>query len=243
MSVVNMYVLQSDHSNLVHIGRPSKWGNPFKMKIDRYKGEIPGERERVVLMYRLWINSQPELLKALPELKGKNLGCYCAPKKCHGDVLYELANARYLQNWFSNMKPLDTPFEYQGIVFKTVENFYQAMKLPKYRDDLRREIASMNPYEAKRAIKDEGKYYWDKSWTKEKSLEVMEYALSIKFAEGTSWAKKLLMTEDWQIVEWNNWNDTFWGKDLKTNTGFNHLGKLLMRQREKLRDTNHRNSG
>jgi len=27
---------------------------------------------------------------ALPELKGKRLGCWCAPLPCHGDILREL---------------------------------------------------------------------------------------------------------------------------------------------------------
>ena len=29
----------------------------------------------------------------LPELKGKVLGCWCAPEGCHGDVLAELADS------------------------------------------------------------------------------------------------------------------------------------------------------
>ena len=28
----------------------------------------------------------------LNKLKGKNLGCWCYPEKCHGDVLIELIN-------------------------------------------------------------------------------------------------------------------------------------------------------
>lgn len=31
-----------------------------------------------------------ELLQQLPELKGKTLGCWCKPGKCHGDILLEL---------------------------------------------------------------------------------------------------------------------------------------------------------
>jgi len=31
-------------------------------------------------------------LEALPELRGKDLGCWCAPENCHGDVLLALAN-------------------------------------------------------------------------------------------------------------------------------------------------------
>jgi hypothetical protein len=69
----------------VYIGRPSKWGNPFEIGRD-------GDRETVIRKYRDWIQTRPDLLTALPELKGKVLGCWCAPKACHGDVLSEMAN-------------------------------------------------------------------------------------------------------------------------------------------------------
>ncbi len=69
----------------IYIGRPSKWGNPFRIGRD-------GTREQVIEKYRQWIKEQPELLAALPELKDKTLGCWCKPKACHGDVLAELAD-------------------------------------------------------------------------------------------------------------------------------------------------------
>lgn len=69
----------------VYIGRPSKWGNPFVIGRD-------GTREEVVAKYREWLLQQPELMAALPELKGKVLACWCAPELCHGHVLVELAN-------------------------------------------------------------------------------------------------------------------------------------------------------
>ena len=31
-------------------------------------------------------------LKDLHELKGKTLGCFCKPKRCHGDILVELVS-------------------------------------------------------------------------------------------------------------------------------------------------------
>lgn len=70
----------------VYIGRPSKWGNPFEIGRD-------GTREEVIEKYRTWIVAQPELMAALPELRGKVLGCWCAPKACHGHVLAELVDA------------------------------------------------------------------------------------------------------------------------------------------------------
>jgi hypothetical protein len=36
-------------------------------------------------------------MAALPELRGKKLGCWCKPGPCHGDVLAELANALDMQ--------------------------------------------------------------------------------------------------------------------------------------------------
>ena len=77
----------------VYIGRPSKWGNPFTHLADRKtRAEfVVSSREEAVASYAKWITSQPDLLAALHELKGKVLGCWCAPKPCHGDVLVELA--------------------------------------------------------------------------------------------------------------------------------------------------------
>ncbi len=63
----------------------SKWHNPFKIDRD-------GTREEVIEKYRQYLLSNPALMACLPELKGKVLGCWCAPKACHGDVLVELAN-------------------------------------------------------------------------------------------------------------------------------------------------------
>lgn len=78
----------------VYIGRPSKWGNPFSIGKD-------GSREEVIKKYREWIITQPRLLRLIvPELKDKTLGCWCLKepvdfirknKRCHGEVLLELA--------------------------------------------------------------------------------------------------------------------------------------------------------
>lgn len=65
----------------------SKWGNPFVLADD-----TDAERDRVIAKYRAWIVEQPELMASLGELRGLRLGCWCAPKTCHGDVLAELAD-------------------------------------------------------------------------------------------------------------------------------------------------------
>lgn len=68
----------------VYIGRPGPWGNPFEIGKD-------GTREEVIQKYREWIQTEPLLMQEVSSLSGKVLGCWCAPKPCHGDILAELA--------------------------------------------------------------------------------------------------------------------------------------------------------
>ena len=69
----------------VYVGRPTKWGNPFVIGRD-------GNRKEVIEKYRDYIKNNMALMTALPELKDKRLGCWCAPSACHADILIELAN-------------------------------------------------------------------------------------------------------------------------------------------------------
>lgn len=76
----------------VYIGRPSKWGNPYS-HMDNTKAEYKvATRDEAVEKYAEWIRQQPVLIASLDELKDKVLGCYCAPKRCHGEILIELIN-------------------------------------------------------------------------------------------------------------------------------------------------------
>lgn len=80
----SIVVVNRRYSNYdIYIGRPSRWGNPFKIGAD-------GTRQQVIDKYREWVVKQPELMAALHELRGKRLGCWCKPRACHGDVLVEL---------------------------------------------------------------------------------------------------------------------------------------------------------
>jgi len=71
----------------VYIGRPGPWGNPFVIGRD-------GTRNEVIAKYSVWVRAQPGLMAALPELRGKVLGCHCKPEPCHGDILAALADGR-----------------------------------------------------------------------------------------------------------------------------------------------------
>lgn len=69
-----------------YIGRPTKFGNPFVIGRD-------GDRDAVVDKFERWISTQPALIAAAKrELRGKNLVCWCAPLRCHGDILLRIAN-------------------------------------------------------------------------------------------------------------------------------------------------------
>jgi hypothetical protein len=70
-----------------YIGRGSPWGNPFVIGKD-------GSREVVCAKYLKYLLENERLLAMLPTLKGKRLGCYCAPKLCHGDIIIHVMRLR-----------------------------------------------------------------------------------------------------------------------------------------------------
>ena len=64
----------------VYIGRPTQWGNPFIIGVD-------GTREEVLDKFEKYLLGFPALLEAAKkELKGKTLGCWCDPFRCHGHI-------------------------------------------------------------------------------------------------------------------------------------------------------------
>lgn len=77
----------------VYIGRPSLFGNPFSHVHSALATFYVPTRVAAIRSFARWIRDQPELLEQLRELKGKRLGCWCAPLPCHGDVLAALADA------------------------------------------------------------------------------------------------------------------------------------------------------
>lgn len=68
-----------------YIGRGSIWGNPFKIGED-------SSRSQVIEKYQNYLLTKPDLILKIGQLKGKVLGCWCAPLPCHGDILAHLAN-------------------------------------------------------------------------------------------------------------------------------------------------------
>jgi hypothetical protein len=71
-----------------YIGRPSKFGNPFRTGPD-------GDRDEVIDKYEAYLLANPALIAAAKrELRGLDLICWCAPKRCHGDILLRIANEK-----------------------------------------------------------------------------------------------------------------------------------------------------
>jgi len=78
--------------NTVYIGRnmsfyvkgttQSKWSNPFSVK--------KFGRDKCLKLYEDYLRNNDKLINSLEELRGKELGCWCSPEKCHGDILLQL---------------------------------------------------------------------------------------------------------------------------------------------------------
>ncbi|WP_029931059.1 DUF4326 domain-containing protein [Nocardia otitidiscaviarum] len=86
--------------NTVYVGRPTKWGNPFRPGKFRFltgakKGQLMDAQDAVT-SYRNRIErvGGPEVIALIrEELRGKNLCCWCrTDQPCHADVLLEIAN-------------------------------------------------------------------------------------------------------------------------------------------------------
>jgi hypothetical protein len=80
--VVNMRTSAWD----VAIDRSSPFGNPYRLGKD-------GDRRHVLEKYKEYflrrVESDPEFRRRVLALRGKRLGCHCAPQPCHGMIIVE----------------------------------------------------------------------------------------------------------------------------------------------------------
>lgn len=67
------------------IDRYSEFGNPFFLDSD-------GNRDQVCDGYIEYFKHKRSLHNKVADLKGKVLGCHCAPLRCHGDYLKQLSD-------------------------------------------------------------------------------------------------------------------------------------------------------
>ncbi|MFW9864674.1 MAG: NADAR family protein [Candidatus Thorarchaeota archaeon] len=129
--------------------------------------------------------------------------------------------------FLSNFFPVKIKID--GVEYRSSEHYFQAMK---FTDPIIQKHI-INAPSASVAKKMAKKYNRREDWY-EISLDVMEKALRTKFAI-PELRDKLLATDNMYLQEGNRWNDTFWGVDLRTRRGKNHLGRLLIKIRSELK--------
>ncbi len=79
--------------NTVYVGRPTKWGNPYKVGQRINPNSEPLTLKRVIVFYRAHLQSISSFWEAKQELKGKNLACWCPlDKPCHANFLLKTVN-------------------------------------------------------------------------------------------------------------------------------------------------------
>ena len=64
----------------------SIFANPYKIH--------NSDRETVLKQYENYIRNSPHLMSKIHELDKKNLGCYCFPQRCHGNILIKILVSR-----------------------------------------------------------------------------------------------------------------------------------------------------
>jgi ribA/ribD-fused uncharacterized protein len=122
---------------------------------------------------------------------------------------------RFLSNFYR------CPVWYEGMLYPSVENAYQALKF--LDDEKRKTFCGISPSEAKKLGKSTT---LPKNWDLIK-VDLMKVLVFNKFSDGDL-KKQLLDTDDRELKELNTWHDVFWGVDYKTDKGENKLGKILM---------------
>lgn len=129
--------------------------------------------------------------------------------------------------WLSNFYL--SPIKVDGILYGTVEHYFQAMKATNLDDH---DYISTAPYPGlakARAKTIELREDWNKV-----RLKKMRIGIRAKFDQNPELKEKLMATESLELIETNTWGDTFWGVSVD-GKGHNHLGEILMELRDSYR--------
>ena len=126
--------------------------------------------------------------------------------------------------FLSNFYPAKLIFE--GITYHSAKAAFQAQKLAD--SSARAAFAELSPDEAKRR----GKSTPLRPDWEDVKLDVMRKIVYAKFTQNPHLAQWLIDTGKKPLVEGNTWGDVYWGVDLRTGEGENHLGQILSSLRE-----------
>ena len=129
--------------------------------------------------------------------------------------------------WLSNFYPCE--INVNGQRFRTVEHAYQSYKSD---DPNWKKFCFETKSPGKVKIESHNLEYDKNLWVK-KSLKIMEECLTQKYNQ-EPFRSLLLDTGEEYLQEGNDWDDTFWGVDIKTRIGKNNLGRLIMLIRDRL---------
>jgi ribA/ribD-fused uncharacterized protein len=129
--------------------------------------------------------------------------------------------------FLSNFFPAEVT--YNGLTYQNNEAAFQAQKT--YSKEERIEFTTLEPRDAKRRGR---RVRLRRDWEQVKD-RIMEEIVRAKFSQNEELKEQLLATGDAQLVEGNRWNDRYWGVDIWSGVGENHLGKILMKVRSELR--------
>lgn len=133
-------------------------------------------------------------------------------------------------NWLSNF--YSCKVKYKGYEFGSVEQAYMFAKNDTC-DDWLKFCQTNSPGICKQQSKlIKIREDWDSV-----KLNIMEYLLEQKFNQDP-FKSKLIATGNRNIIEGNYWGDSFWGVDLNLNPNYgeNHLGRIIMKIREKINE-------
>lgn len=129
--------------------------------------------------------------------------------------------------FLSNFAPVHVVLD--GESYPSVEHAYQAAKTMNL-DERRRVQQCLRPGDAKRL----GRTLTLRPDWEVVKLDMMQCLLMLKFSQ-PRFRAQLLATGDAILQEGNRWGDEFWGVNLRTGRGANHLGRLLMQIRDTAR--------
>ncbi|MDY3766241.1 MAG: NADAR domain-containing protein [Lachnospiraceae bacterium] len=149
----------------------------------------------------------------VPILKGLN------PSDFPKEIIQFKGEYAFLDNSF----PAD--IEYEGLTYPSAESAFQASKLLDHKarmpftaykqDKVKQRGNSIKPYDG-----------WEA-----KQLEIMEEILREKFLQHPDLYEKLLQSREYKLIAGNQKKDKYWGVNLITWEGENHLGEILMKLR------------
>ena len=138
-------------------------------------------------------------------------------------------------DFLSNFYDLETHIkddEYSDISYSTIEHYYQSHKV--YSHDCKYMISNHPKKGLKNFVNSlhEATIYCNRvkvNRNRQLAINVMKSGLMFKFSKhNPTLRRKLIDTDGIELVEYNTWGDKFFGVDIRTGKGYNHLGKILM---------------